>query len=173
MKLVFDWVHSNLGLYIFMFDFTIIASISIAGHASSWPYPYKSLALWLIPLTVCTLQRKSVCNHTRSHKVLTTYIKLTNTKRDRFRYIDRCLMVQSKRTKTWHIVLYIKQMGMEKRQTHVMGSVTPGAVGNTPTYAQKKPTYTKMCLCITSATMKDLQADRGVDTHQGFFVFFK
>lgn len=62
---------------------------------------------------------------------------------------------------------------MEKRQTHVMGSVTPGAVGNTPTYAQKKPTYTKMCLCITSATMKDLQADRGVDTHQGFFVFFK
>lgn len=172
MKLVFDWVHSNLGLYIFMFDFTIIASISIAGHASSWPYPYKSLALWLIPLTVCTLQRKSVCNHTRSHKVLTTYIKLTNTKRDRFCYIDRCSMVQSKRTKTWHIVLYIKQMGMEKRQTHVMGSVTPGAVGNTPTCAQKK-THIHQNVFMHHFSHHERSAGRPWCWHSSrFFCFF-
>lgn len=49
-------------------------------------------------------------------------------------------------------------------------SMTPGAVSNTPSCVTTHThTRTKTCLCITSATMTDLQADRGVDTHQGFF----
>lgn len=58
-------------------------------------------------------------------------------------------MAQSKRTKTWYIVLYIKQTGMERKQTRVMGSMTPRAVGNTPTYAQTnktKHTHTPKCV---------------------------
>lgn len=48
-------------------------------------------------------------------------------------------------------------------------SMTPGAVSNTPSCATTHThTHIKTCLCITSATMTDLQADRGVDTHQGF-----
>lgn len=52
------------------------------------------------------------------------------------------------------------------------GSMTPRAVGNSPSYAQKqnktkKNTHIKLCLCTTSATMTDLQADHGVDTFQG------
>lgn len=68
--------------------------------------------------------------------------------------------------------LYIKQKSMEKKQTHVMGSSIWVidllkwwiALPHIPRYKHK------MCLCTISATITDLQADRGADIHKALFV---
>lgn len=61
---------------------------------------------------------------------------------------------------------------MEKKQTHVMSSFfwvnDPWSCQQNTHIRTKQPRTSKMCLCITPTTMTDLQADRGVDTHQGF-----
>lgn len=59
------------------------------------------------------------------------------------------------------------------------GSLTPTAVSSymrtkRKTIPQKNPhtfKYFKRCLGITLATMTDLQADNGVDCHQGFYQY--
>lgn len=61
---------------------------------------------------------------------------------------------------------------MEKKQTHVMGFFCwvsdPWSCGQHTHIRTKKPHTSKICLCITLTTVTDLQADRGVDTDQGF-----